>query len=525
MRALNYILSIDMGSSGPKVALVGEDGSIAARAVRPVETLSIPPDGAEQDPADMWSAVTDAARQVIGDTGVGAESILGVVCESHYFSIIPVDAEGEALMNCVMWMDQRGAPNALELYGRHPDTLEKWIEVHGLPPIPSGNDSLSHILFIKSQRPDVYERTHAFVEPMDYLVAKLTGTVAANACTVFPLLLTDNRTVDSISYDDELVSRAGVDPEKLPVLRPLGEPVGTIRPEVAESLGLSSRAKVFAGMNDTQAIGVGAGTFRPGQGGINIGTTTQVLAHVDSMSTDLASAILSMPSAIPGRYMAMAENGLGGKLLEHFVLNVVFSKDAFADHSTEDAYRQVEAVVASEAAGSGGLLFLPWLTGLQSPVIDPSARGGFLNMSLSTTRSSMMRAIVEGITFNMRWLLPSVERFCGHEFEELRFSGGGAVFDEWSRILADVMSRPVLQVADARYLNARAAAFLAFIQEGLSDLDQVESFCPIKARYEPREENRDTYASMFEQFSAAYERNRPIFEALNAGVSLSVMGN
>jgi xylulokinase len=394
--------------------------------------------------------------------------------------------------------------------------MGRWIDIHGMPPIPSGNDSLSHIWFIQKEHADIYDATHAFVEPMDYLIARLTGVVAANACTVFPLLVTDNRDISSIDYDAGLIETAGIDAEKLPPLLPVSGSVGTLRPEVAANLGLSTDTLVYAGMNDTQAVAVGIGTFRPGVGGINVGTTTQILADVAATRTDTVNAILGMPSAIPGRYTAMAENGLGGKLLEHFVLNVIFSRDAFADHSTEDAYAHFEEIVAAEEPGAGGLLFLPWLTGSQSPVMDPNVRGGFLNMSLATTRTQMLRAIIEGVSFNMRWTLPAVETFCGRKFEELHFSGGGAISDEWSQIMADVMARPVLQVEDARYLNSRASAFLGFHQAGLVGLEEIENFCPIKKRYEPNPAHVDLYEGRFEQFLAAFEQNRSIFAKLNA---------
>ncbi len=521
MTATRYMLAIDLGTSGPKVALVGEDGRLAARAVRRVPTQVVPGGGAEQDAAEIWRAVLDASSQTLAQADVPRDAVIGVVCDSHYFSLIPVDADGNALMNCIVWMDQRGAPYTMAIYGREPDSLGRWIEVHGLPAIPSGIDSLAHLLFVKHERPEVYERTHAFVEPMDFVNAQLTGVVAANACTAYPLLLTDNRRLDDVHYDDALVRMTGVDRTKLPPLLPIGESIGTLRTEVAAELGLSPTTRVFAGMNDTQAVAVGAGTFQPGQGGINIGTTTQILAHIDGMRGDLENSILSMPSALAGRYMALAENGLGGKLLEHFVENVVYPKDAFADHSTEDAYARIEPVVAAEPVGSGGLLFLPWFTGLQTPIIDPNARGAFLNVSLSTTRTRMMRAIVEGISFNMRWLLPAVEAVSGHPFDELRFSGGGAMSDEWSQIMADVMARPVLQVDDARYLNAKGAAFAAFTHAGLTGLDQIDRFCPIKRRYEPRAQSRDVYARLFAQFVAAYEQNRPIFAALNTDAALA----
>jgi len=521
MSAVQYMLAIDLGTTGPKVALVAEDGRLVARAVRPVKTQVIPPDGAEQDPDEIWHAVLDAAKEVLHVSDVARDAVRGIVCDSHYFSLVPVDADGNATMNCILWMDQRGAPYSTAIYEREPESFGRWIDVHGLPAIPTGNDSLAHLLFVQNERPEVYARTRAFVEPMDFVNAKLTGVVAANACTIYPFLITDNRRLDDVHYDDELVRMTGVDPEKLPPLLPSDRPIGTLRAEIAAELGLSSTTEVFGGLNDTQSVAVGAGTFQPGQGGINIGTTTQVLAHLDGMRSDLERSILNMPSALPGRYMALAENGLGGKLLEHFVSNVVYPKDAFADHSTEDAYAQLEQVVAAEPAGSGGLLFLPWLAGMQAPITDPHARGAFLNMSLSTTRTRMMRAIVEGISFNMRWLLPAVEEVHGHEFKELRFSGGGAMSDEWAQVMADIMARPVLQVDDARYLNAKGAAFVAFVHAGLTDLDQIDRFCPTKRRYEPRPKEQDVYARLFEQFVRAYEQNRPIFETLNTDPTAS----
>ena len=515
MSGQQYMLAIDIGTSGPKVALVGEDGRLVARAIRSVQTRVVGSDGAEQDPEEIWRAVLDASKEALGATDIPRDHVCGIVCDSHYFSLIPIDADGNATMNCILWMDQRGAPYSIDIYEREPEAFNHWVSVHGLPPIPTGNDSLAHLLYIQNERPDVYDRTHVFVEPMDFINAKLTGMIAANHRTVYPLLLTDNRNLNQVGYDDEMIRMAGVDRAKLPPLRPASAVIGKLRRAIADELGLPSTTEVFAGMNDTQAVAVGAGTFLDGRGGINIGTTTQMLAHTAEMRSDLNSSIVSMPSGLPGRYMAMAENGLGGKLIDHFVENIVYSKDAFGDHSAKDVYERMEEIIVSEPSGSGGLLFLPWLTGVQAPLTDPSARGAFLNISLDTTRTQMLRAVFEGISFNMRWLLPAVEGVHGRHIEELRFCGGGAVSDEWSQAMADIMDRPVLQVDDARYLNAKGAAFVAFIDAGLTGLDQIDRFCTVKHGYEPRPKQRDLYAELFEQFVRAYEQNKPIFEKLN----------
>jgi xylulokinase len=330
------------------------------------------------------------------------------------------------------------------------------------------------------------------------------------------MLLTDNRRLDAVRWHDELIARAGIDRAKLPELVPVSADVGPVRPAVAEELGLSRRTPVFSGVNDTQAAAVGTATFLPGVGGVNSGTTSQVLAHVDAKRTDFENEIVSAPSPVAGRYIALAENGLGAKALDHFLRSVAFATDGLADHAGEDPFRGVDAAAKAAPPGSAGLLFLPWLTGTYSPAANSRVRGAFLNLSLETTRSHMVRAILEGVAMSLRWLLPAVERFADERFGELRFAGGAALSDAWSQIVADVTGRPVLQLADARHVVNRATALLAFERLGLLGLDDVRRLCPVKRAYRPRPEHRETYERLFEQFLAALERNRPIFEALNA---------
>jgi xylulokinase len=268
-------------------------------------------------------------------------------------------------------------------------------------------------------------------------------------------------------------------------------------------------------VNDTHAAAIGTGVYRKGYGAINIGTTCQVLAFVGEMRTDLDNWILSMPSPIPNQYMVMSEVGLGGKPLEHFLTQIAFADDALANHSTADPFANVEKALSSTPAGSGGLLYLPWLAGSQSPRANASMRGGFLNISLETTRARMLRAVLEGVTFSLRWVLPAVERFTDDEFDALQFSGGGAVSAEWAQIMADAMNRPVHQLAEPRFVNNRGTAFLAFEQLGVASLSEVDKVCRIAHTYHPKPENRDVYDRLFEQFVAAWDQNRPIFEALN----------
>jgi xylulokinase len=509
-----YVLAVDLGTSGPKVALVGDDGAIAAHTARPVSTRRLAPDAAEQDPEEIWDATISAILEVVDAAPRAVEGLVGVVCASQFSSIVPVDQGGRPTADLILWMTRRGAPYSQRIFATHPHSIGKWVEVHGAAPM--GNDSLSHMLSVKFDRPDAYAQTHKFLEPVDFLNQRLTGKFAANPCTAFLMLLTDNRRLDEVDYDPDLLRLSGIDREKLPDLVPVDARLGTLRPEVARELGLPGATPVFTGMNDTQAATIGAGAFRPGRGGFNVGTTMQVLASAAKKDTDVASQIVSMPSPLPGDYLALAEIGLGGKVLEHFLRGVVHASDRLGDHSAADPFRQLDAAVEAEPAGSGGTLFLPWLSGAIAPNENPLMRGAFLNLSLDTTRPRLLRAVLEGLAYHLRWMTDPAERFAGARFEEICFSGGGAQSDAWAQILADVTDRPVSQLAEARQVNTRGAAFLVFHRLGLARLDEADCFRRVRRVYEPRTAHRRIYDELFEQFVASFEQVRPICEALNA---------
>lgn len=517
MSGARYIASLDLGTSGLKAALVSEAGEVVASAYRPVETILVEPGGAEQDAEAIWTATKDAIRQVVQEAGRPPSEIIAVAIASQFSSVVPVDRSGKPVMNLILWMDKRGGAYSREIYGRHPGAMATWVDIHGALPLPSGNDTLSHMLWVKEARPDVYERTHKFLEPMDYLTARLSGELTANACTAFMMVLTDNRQLDDVHYDDTLIEMSGIDHEKLPDLVPILSSVGTVLPAVAAEIGLSPETQVLSGLNDTQAVAVGTGTFQAGQGGVNIGTTSQVLAHRADKASDLEHAIVSSPSPIAGSYVAIAENGIGAKALDHFLTNITFASDALADHTMEEGtFGRVDNLVRDVPAGSGSVLFLPWLTGSHAPSSNENARGGFLNLSLRTTRAHMVRSILEGVAYNLRWLLPAVEEFAGKEFDEIYFSGGGALSDEWSQILADVMGRPLLQLEDPRHCITRATAFLGFERLGHLEMSDFPRIRHVRRTYEPAPERSKIYDGLFEQFLAAFDRNRPIFDALNA---------
>ena len=522
-----YVLAIDLGSGGPKVGLVDQEGRILASAAESIPVVFLENGGAEQDPHIWWSSVMRLSKQVIQDADVSPQAIKAIGCTSQFSVITPVDENGEALMNAVHWLDRRGGPYNRAMLGGFPEIqgfnagkLVKWMRRAGMPPTLSGSDSLGHILYIMNQRPEIYRKTYKFLEPMDYLNLRLTGKCAATLNTTFPYVLTDNRNLESREYAPALLQAAGIDGKKLPEILAADGIVGPITPSVAAELGLDSSTVVIASANDNSTSAVGSGAVLDYETVAVLGTSGYLACHVPFKKTDLLHFITTMPSAIRGRYLIFAELGNNGKVLDSYLNNFVYSKDEFGQMAEpEDKYMRMNSQVEQVEAGSGGLLFLPWFNGCFAPSEDEHLRGAFINLSSRTTRAHMTRAVLEGIALNWRWLYGPAERFIGRKFEHWRLGGGGALSSAWAQIMADVIGIPMQQMAKPRFGNVLGIAFLALNRLGVLALDEIPAKVQIARVYEPRPENKPVYDKLFQQFQASAKNMRPIFHALNRNQS------
>jgi len=513
MAAMANALGIDVGTTNVKVALVRGDGTTIAGAQRPL-TMYRAGEIAEQDADAMWQSLVDAVHEVTVAHSSEANAVRTVGVCSQYSSIVPIDAQARPLMPMLMWQDQRGTDRALEIMTRDKNAFLTFVERHGIPPV-GGGPSLGHILHVQEDLPEVHARTAAYVEAMDYVTARLTGNIRATQHSTFMYQLCDNRSVDHPVYDAELVTLAGVDTTRLPALVAIDSAVGSLLPDVARELSLPESATVYAGTNDTATAAVATGAFAAGRAGISIGTTSVLVDEVRTFRVDLEHQIFSMPAPFPGQYVVCAENGLGGKVLEHALRNLIYAVDELGDHTSADPFAALDGTLRATSAGAGGVMFLPWLGGASAPQGDNAMRGGFVNMSLETTRRDLVRAVVEGVAHNLRALLGPVEAFTEHPIEEIALVGGAARSEAWCRILADVLHRPVIAVAAPEGAIARATALLALERHGewsRADLD-LEPTAGAR-RFEPDPAFINLYAHRHGQFEAAYAALLPISEAL-----------
>ena len=519
-----HILAIDLGTGGPKVALVSTDGDVAGYEFQKVDPHLLPEGGAEQDPAEWWQAISSAAKRLLARGLVPPDRVVAISCTTQWMGTVAVDREGQHLMNAITWMDTRGAGHAARVTGGFPKIagygvrkLWRWLRVTGGVPSRTGKDSLCHILYLQRERPDVYRQAYKFLEPMDYLNFRFTGKAAASFDTIAGHWLTDNRDLANVRYDDRLLATAGIDRDKLPDLLPTGAVLGTITPEIAAEFGLPADVQVVMGTPDTESAAIGSGAVADFEPHLYIGTSSWLTCHVPFKKTDIINSITTLPSGIPGRYLVATEQDTAGACLTLLRDQVFWPQDEISDSAApEDALELFNRAAERVPAGSGKLIFTPWLNGERTPIEDHLARGGFFNQSLTSTRADMIRAVFEGVAYNTRWMHRQVERFVKRRLDDIRFIGGGAASDLWCQIHADVLDRTIRQAKEPRLANARGAAFAASVALGYLTFEDVANRVEFSETYEPNPEHRAIYDELYHEFLNVYKNNKRSYARLNA---------
>ncbi|GAB4325889.1 MAG: FGGY-family carbohydrate kinase [Promethearchaeota archaeon] len=517
-----YIVAHDLGTSGNKAVLVSTRGDVLGASVEAYEVSFPKPGWAEQNPQDWWNAVCSSTKKLLEETGVSPADVVGTTFSSQMVGLVPIDGNGQPVMNCMIWMDTRSEQQAKRLVkglirvsGYGLGRLRKWLKITGGGPSLAGKDPVSKIMWLREERPDLWADTRKLLDVGGYLLLRSTGRYLSSVDQAHVWWLMDTRK-ESMGWSDDLLKLAGVPKEMMPEIVRCSDVVGKLDATVAAELGLQEGTPVVAGTGDVAAAAVGSGAVREKEVHLYIGTSSWVCAHVQDRALDIFTSTGAICSAHPEKYLIVAEQETAGGCLEWAKNQLYHAELLMREEGKENLYQIFDEMVAKCEPGAKGLMFTPWMFGERVPVDDHSIRASILNLSLDHDRNHLMRALFEGIALNSKWALNAVEKLTKEPASHVNFIGGGAKSDVWCQVFADVLGRPIRQVVDPQMSGARGVALVAAYGLGyLDDFEQIADLVKVKKTFEPRPQYRGLYDEMFSQFVNYYKRNKSWFRKAN----------
>ncbi|HWR23740.1 MAG TPA: FGGY-family carbohydrate kinase [Feifaniaceae bacterium] len=527
-----YILAYDVGTTALKTCLFSLDGALSLRAFaqRPYPLAVFPDGGAEQQPEDWWNAMCMTTKEALQSAGVLPGEIAGLSFCSQMQGLVLVDKDANPVRPAMSYMDQRaveeyreGMAFGVKLSGINIIRLLRSLAITKAV-AGSVKDPVWKYNWVRRNEPENFARVYKWLDVKEFLIARCTGEFVMTTDSAFATLLYDVRPGRE-GFSRAMCEMLQVNYAHLPRIIRSTEQAGGLTERAAIALGLRPGTPVFGGGGDASLIGVGAGAADTGSTHLYMGTSGWVSTVVDRPTLDISAMIAGVVGAEPGSYNYFAELETAGKCLEwvkdHLALDEigVYLQKVNISDGQEAAYRSLYDymmhVIAAIPAGSNGVIFTPWLHGNRCPFEDANARGMFFNIGIETGKTELIRSVVEGVCYHMRWMLEAQEKKVKTS-PVIRFVGGGALAPLTCRILADVLGRPVETVEDPQNVGAVGAALVAAVGLGVfSGLSEAKALVPACCRYEPDPENKAVYDKGFAVFKSLYAANKKNFAALN----------
>jgi len=520
-----YVLAHDVGTGGNKASLVDIEGEILASAEKSYPVIYPQANWAEQDPEKhWWDAIKETTVKAVSKSQVSPRDVIAITFSTQMMGTIPVDRGGVPLMNCMTWMDSRAAKQNKDIVS-NPINMLRMLRITG--GVPSGKDIIGKILWIMEKRPEIYEKTHKFLDCKDYLIYRTTGQyVTSWDCANLTWFM--NTRKGKNEWSDTILGWMNLEEDKLPRLAPSIEVVGSLSSEAASELGLTTETQVVNGCGDMTAAGVGSGAVGEKELHLYAGSSAWLGAHVEDRKLDISSYTGSIRSAIPGMYFMVAEQESAGACLKHLreewhcnlcenVKTLAAEECAICKRGDRNPFKTIDKIAEQAVAGSDNLLFAPWMFGERTPLDDHNVRGGYFNLSLAHTKKEMVRAVLEGVAFHTRWMMEGVEKgkMLG-EVPRINMIGGCANSNLWPQIFADVLQKPINRMRHPLEAGSIGVSMVAFVGLGqLRDFKQVSEKIPIDRTFSPNPNNFETYTRLYEIMKEYYKKNKGLWKKLN----------
>ncbi|RIK55761.1 MAG: xylulokinase [Chloroflexi bacterium] len=489
-----FILAHDLGTTGNKASLFDAQGSLVGSAFAGYPTAYPQPNWAEQEPDDWWRAVCQATRQLLAQSGVVPGEIAAVSFSGQMMGCVALGRDGNPLRSCIIWADQRAQPQAgylaqvcgaAEVYRR---------TGHRVSPAYSA----PKILWLRDRQPDLFAAAACFLQPKDYAVYRLTGTLATDYSDASGTLLFD---LEGHRWHRPFLDALGLDEERLPRLYASDAVVGRVTTGAAAATGLAAGTPVVIGGGDGACASAGAGVIEPGAAYCSVGSSAWVSVSSLAPVLDPQERSFTFHHLHPQRYSPMGTMQAAGGARD------------WAWRLLQTPGQELDAAAAEVAPGAGGVLFLPYLLGERSPHWDPLARAAWLGMAMPTDRPTLARAVLEGVALNLRLILDGLRAQVAG-IRAIRLIGGGSQSQLWRQILAGCFGLPVHTLALQSEATVWGAAVAGGVAVGLYDWQMAAAQARIVETTHPDPAHAAVYDELVTVFADAYTALAPLYARL-----------
>jgi len=487
-------IGVDLGTSAVKLLLMNEKGEIQ-KIVSKEYPLEFPhPGWSQQHPEDWLKKSTEGIKELTSDCD--KSQVAGISFGGQMHGLVILDENDEVIRPAILWNDGRTTEETdylNQVIGK--DRLSEYTAN-----IAFTGFTAPKILWVKKNEPENFARIRKIMLPKDYLAYQLSGSFCTDYSDASGMLLLD---VKNRRWSKEMMEICGITEEQLPKLYESYEVVGTLRPEMADKLGLSEQVKIIAGAGDNAAAAVGTGTVGEGRCNISLGTSGTIFISSHSFGVDENNALHSFAHA-DGYYHLM------GCMLSAASCNKWWNEEILktCDYTAEQA-----GIVK---LGENRVFYLPYLMGERSPHNDPYARAAFVGMTMDTTREEMTQAVLEGVAFALRDSL-EVAKSLGIQITRTKICGGGAKSPLWKRMIANIMNLKV-DVIESEEGPAMGGAILAAV--GCGEYKSVEDaagkLVKVVDTVEPEADLAAKYEERYQKFRKIYPALKGVFRELES---------
>jgi len=499
---MSYLLGIDISTTSNKALLISTDPAEPGKVIGVAATdnpISTPkPLWSEQSPADWWKGIQSAIRQVLTQSNVRGEQIVGVGLTGQMHGLVLLDKAGTVLRPAILWNDQRT--------GAECDWITETIGLENLLAW-TGNPALTgftapKVIWVRNHEPSIYAQAAHILLPKDYIRYRLTGDYATDMAGASGTLLLD---VTKRDWSDKVLNALDIPQEWLPPVHEGPEATGTISAEAAQATGLRAGTPVVGGGGDQAAGAIGVGAVQPGVVGLVLGTSGVVFAPTSRPIIEEEGRLHAFCHAVPGRWHLMGVMLSAAGSLRWFRDTVAPGVD----------YDKLVTPAGHTPAGSEGLVFLPYLSGERTPYPDPNARGAFVGLTVRHGIPHMTRAVLEGVAFGLRDSMELVQGAGLGQIDQVRVSGGGARSAVWRQILSDILDCELVTVNTTEGA-AYGAALLAGVGAGVwEDVDKAcQTTIAVVERVTPQPTQVEQYQRVYPIYHGLYSTLRQTFDRL-----------